>query len=150
MKWIFHQFKAQRVPGRPTILKTVGQGPTALAVGAGGVLFGHFYSHLSFLFLYPSLWETARYKLKYCLKGPLNPKQPTNQIKAQGLYSLTTDRQPVTYWATYHLFRFKHTRNSKTTSASFRCCKFSAASRKEIPLRTLTVIWGIYMHSVRF
>ena len=36
------------VPGRPTIWITVGQGPTALAVGAGGV-FGHFYSHLSFL-----------------------------------------------------------------------------------------------------
>ena len=28
----------------------------------------------------PSLWETARYRLKYCLKGPLNPKQPTNQL----------------------------------------------------------------------
>ena len=27
--------------------------------------------------LSPSLWETARYRLKYCLKGPLNPKQPT-------------------------------------------------------------------------
>ena len=38
------------VPGRPTILIKVGQGPTALAVGAGGRLFGHFYSHLSFLF----------------------------------------------------------------------------------------------------
>ena len=37
------------VPRRPTILITVGQGPTALAVGAGGGLFGHFYSHLSFL-----------------------------------------------------------------------------------------------------
>ena len=37
------------VPGRPTILITVGQGPTALAVDAGGGLFGHFYSHLSFL-----------------------------------------------------------------------------------------------------
>ena len=23
--------------------------------------------------------ETARYRLKYCLKGPLSPKQPTNQ-----------------------------------------------------------------------
>ena len=34
--------------GRPTILITVGQGPTALAVGAGGGWFGHFYSHLSF------------------------------------------------------------------------------------------------------
>ena len=37
------------VPGRPTIWITVGQGPTALAVGAGGGMFGHFYSHLSFL-----------------------------------------------------------------------------------------------------
>ena len=37
------------VPGRPTIWLTVGQEPTALAVGAGGALFGHFYSHLSFL-----------------------------------------------------------------------------------------------------
>ena len=30
--------------------------------------------------LSPSLWETARYRLKYCLKGPLNQKQPTNQL----------------------------------------------------------------------
>ena len=28
----------------------VGQGPIALAVDAGGGLFGHFFSHLSFLF----------------------------------------------------------------------------------------------------
>ena len=33
------------VPGRPTIWIKVGQGPTALTVGAGG----GFYSHLSFL-----------------------------------------------------------------------------------------------------
>ena len=38
------------VPGRPTILFTVGQGPIALTVGAGGGCFGHFYSHRSFLF----------------------------------------------------------------------------------------------------
>ena len=36
-------------PGRPTIWMIVGQGPNALAVGAGGGLFGHFYSPLSFL-----------------------------------------------------------------------------------------------------
>ena len=66
------------VPGRPTILITVGQGPIALAVGAGGdgldILLSSIFSSLS-----PSLWETARYRLKYCIKGPLNPKQPTNQ-----------------------------------------------------------------------
>ena len=37
------------VLGHPTILIIVGQGPTAFAVGVGGGLFGHFYSHLSFL-----------------------------------------------------------------------------------------------------
>ena len=36
------------VPGRPTIWIRVGQGPTALAVGAGGGWFGHFFSRLSF------------------------------------------------------------------------------------------------------
>ena len=35
------------VPGRPTILMTVEQGPIGLAVGAGGGWFGHFYSPLS-------------------------------------------------------------------------------------------------------
>ena len=67
------------VPGRPTISITVGQGPTALAVGAGGGCLDIFTPICSFSPLSPSLWETARYRLKYCLKGPLNPKQPTNQ-----------------------------------------------------------------------
>ena len=65
------------VPGCPTIWMVVGQGPTALAVGAGGggldILLPSILSPLS-----PSLWETARYRLKYCLNGPFNPKQPTN------------------------------------------------------------------------
>ena len=65
------------VPGRPTILITVGQGPTALAVGAGGGCLDIFTLIYPFFPLSPSLWETARYRLKYCLKGPLNPK-PTN------------------------------------------------------------------------
>ena len=69
------------VPGRPTIWITVGQGPTALVVGAGGGWFGHFFSCLSFLSSFSrSLWETTRYRLKYCLKGPLSPKQPTNHF----------------------------------------------------------------------
>ena len=66
------------VPGRPTILITVGQGPAALAVGAGGSCLDIFTLICPFFPLSPSLWETARYRLKYCLKGPLNPK-PTNQ-----------------------------------------------------------------------
>ena len=67
------------VPGRPKIWITVGQEPTALAVGAGGVVWTFLLSSI-FSPLSPSLWETARYRLKYCLKGPLNPKQPTNQL----------------------------------------------------------------------
>ena len=121
------------VPGRPTIWMIVEQGPTVLAVGAGGGcldiftliysfsplsrgwsggamvlgklpvpgrptyldysraraycaysrcgwgLFGHFSLVYHFSFLSRSLWETARYSLKYCLKGPLNPNQSINQ-----------------------------------------------------------------------
>ena len=67
------------VPGRPTTLDDSREGPIVLAVVAGGVVFGHFFLVYLFSFLSPSLWETVRYRLKYCLKGPLNPKQPTKQ-----------------------------------------------------------------------
>ena len=67
------------VPGRPTIWIIVGQGgPTALVVGDGG-------GCIDIFTLFPlsfSLWETARYRLKYCLKGPLNQNQPTNQLSS--------------------------------------------------------------------
>ena len=68
------------VPGRPTIWMIVGQGPIALAVGAGGGCLNIFTLLYLFSPLSPSLWETVRYRLKNCLRGPLNPKQPTNQI----------------------------------------------------------------------
>ena len=74
------------VPGCPTVWVIVGQGLIAHAVGAGGGLFGHFYSSLSFFSsLSPSLWKTGRYRLKYCLKGLLKPKQPTNQLINKGV-----------------------------------------------------------------
>ena len=70
------------VPGRPTIWITVGQGPRArCAVGAGGGCLDIFTLIYPFFPPSSSLWETDRYRLKYCLKGPLNPKQPTNQPK---------------------------------------------------------------------
>ena len=61
------------------------QGPTALAVGAGGGCLDIFTLDYPFCPLFPSLWETARYRLKYCLKGPLNPKRTTNQPTKQKL-----------------------------------------------------------------
>ena len=45
----------------------------------GGGCFDIFTLIYPFSSLSPFLWETARYRLKYCLIGPLNPKQPTNQ-----------------------------------------------------------------------
>ena len=64
----------------------VGQGPIALAVGAGEGFFGNFSFIYIFSFLSPSLWGTARYRLKYCFKGPLNPKQPTNYKLFNGIF----------------------------------------------------------------
>ena len=78
------------VPGRHTILIIVGQGPTALAVGAGGGCLDIFTLIYPFSSLSPSLWKRARYRLKYCLKGPLNPKQPTNHPGAS--YNLDYSR----------------------------------------------------------
>ena len=75
VRWCWINFQCR---GVLLIWIRVGQGPTALAVGAGCLdIFSLVYR---FSFLSPSLRETARYRLKHCLKGPLSPKQPTNQI----------------------------------------------------------------------
>ena len=56
----------------------IGQGPIALAVGAGwGCL--DIFSRQSFLFSF-FLSGTARYRLKYCLNRPFNPKTTNQQI----------------------------------------------------------------------
>ena len=69
------------VPGHPTILDY----SRALAVGAGGGCLDILTLIYPFFPLSPSLWEAARYRLKYCLKGPLNPK-PTNQPKSKSVH----------------------------------------------------------------
>ena len=48
----------------------------------GWGLFGHFFLSSIFSLFFLTLWETARYRLKHCLKGTLNPKQLTNQIQS--------------------------------------------------------------------
>ena len=72
------------VPGRPTNLDDSRARAYCACSrcgigGAGGACLNIFTLNYPFFLLSPSLWETARYRLKYCLKGPLNPKQPTNQ-----------------------------------------------------------------------
>ena len=80
VRWCWVNFQCR---GVLLIWKRVGQGPTALAMGAGGGSLDIFTLVYHFSFLSPSLWETARYRLKCCLKGPLSPKQPTNQPKGR-------------------------------------------------------------------
>ena len=85
------------MPGHPTIRMIVGQGPIALAVGAGGGCLDIFTLLYPFSSLSPSFWEAAQYRLKYCLKGPLNLKQPTNQPLSGASYNLDiVGETPVT------------------------------------------------------
>ena len=49
-------------------------------LGAGGGCLDIFTLIYPFSPQSPSLWETARYRLNYCLKGPLNLKQPIQSI----------------------------------------------------------------------
>ena len=67
------------VPGRPTNLDD-SRARAYWACSRMG-LFGHFSLIYHFSFLSAWLWETAPYRLKYCLKGLVSPKQPTNQPK---------------------------------------------------------------------
>ena len=71
------------------------QGPTALAVGAGGGCLDFFSLIYPFFPLSPSLWETARYRLKYCLKGPLNPKSTTHEGTKRNAPHLLQAKQPL-------------------------------------------------------
>ena len=65
------------VPERPTTLDYSRARAYCACSRCRWGLFGHFLSSITSLFFLP-LWETARYRVKYCLKGPLSPKQPAN------------------------------------------------------------------------
>ena len=66
------------LPGLPTNLDNSMTRALCASSRRGAGCLEHFLScHIS-LFFSPSLLEMARRGLKYCLKGPLNPKQPTN------------------------------------------------------------------------
>ena len=76
------------VPGRSTNLDNSRISANCACGKYGWGLFGLFFSRLSFFLFFLSLWETARYRLEYCLKGLLNPKQSTNQPLLLGENSL--------------------------------------------------------------
>ena len=68
------------VPGRPTNLDDCRVRAYCACSRCGGVVWTFFFSSIISVFFLP-LWEMVRYRLKYCLKGPLSPKQQTNQIQ---------------------------------------------------------------------
>ena len=65
------------VPGRPTNLDKSRARAYCACNRCGWGCLDIFSLLYLFSFLSRSLWETARYRLKYCLEGPLSPKQPT-------------------------------------------------------------------------
>ena len=91
VRWCWVNFQCR---GVLLIWIIVRQGPTKLAVGAGGGCLDIFSLVYHFSFLSPSLWETARYRLKHCLKGPLSPKQPTTLLRTLPAVTLCTLLHP--------------------------------------------------------
>ena len=68
------------VPGRPTNLDYRWARAYCACSRCGWGLFGHFFFRLSLLLSFSLIWETARYRLKHCLKGPLSPNQSINVL----------------------------------------------------------------------
>ena len=79
------------VLGRPANLDYSRARAYCACSGCWWGLFGHFSLAYHFSFLSPSLWEMAQYRLKYCLKGPLSPKQPTNQMYLELCYKTSVN-----------------------------------------------------------
>ena len=72
------------VPGRPTNLDNSRARAQCACSSCGWGCLDNFSLVYHFSLLSPPLWETARYSLKYCLKGPLSPNnQPTNSQDAE-------------------------------------------------------------------
>ena len=76
------------VPGRPSYLDYSRTGAYCTCSSAGGGCLDIFNLIYPFSPLSPSLWEKARYRQKYCLKGPLNQKnkQPIHLIISLTLF----------------------------------------------------------------
>ena len=85
------------MPGRPTILITVGQGPTALAVGAGGVVWTFLLSSILSLIFLPLFGRRPDIDWNTVSEGrETQDNQPTNQnCKIKKVNELTYIKQYV-------------------------------------------------------
>ena len=104
--------------GRFTNLIIVGQGPTVFAVGWVEHTFS-FVCHS--LLLSPAHVETARYKLKYCLKGPLKQNnQPNNKkemladVNFSAFFIKRQYRQKFSYGKINRCFRSELDKNDQS------------------------------------
>ena len=79
------------VPGRPTNLDYSRARAYCACSRCGWGWLGIFSLLCHFSLLSPSLWETARYRLKYCLTEPLSPKA-TNQLTMKSSVDLAQYR----------------------------------------------------------
>ena len=127
VRWSWVSFQCR---GVLLIWITVGQGPSVLAVGAGGGCMDIFTLIYPFFPLSPSLWETARYRLKYCLKGPLNPK-PTK-----------SNRQGHNYLKRYQSYRADTISIGKITKGN--------NSAKNVGGVTIVNICTLFCHALHF
>ena len=109
----------------------VGQGLTTLAVGAGGGCLDIFSLVYHFSLLSPSLWEKARYRLKYCLKGPLIPKQPTNQPTRLSLV--------VSLMASFCAVLFPHLMSCMRSGTSLSQFQFRRDFLPNLPISTFHI-----------
>ena len=132
MRWCWVNFQCR---GVLLIWIIVGQGLTALAVGAGGGCLGIFSLVYHFYLLSPSLWETARYRLKYCLKGPLSPKQPTNQPTSNS--TKRSSRHLQRYSRHWKVWLYGET-SSKYLRKNARNKKYSGLSLSRLRLSRIT------------
>ena len=78
------------VPRRPINLDNSITGACCACGRCGWGLFWTFFLSSIISLLSPPSWETARYRLKYCLKGPLSPKQPTNPAMLRHIFDEVT------------------------------------------------------------
>ena len=85
------------VPGRPTNMDD-GKARAYCACGLG-LLWTLFTFAYHFSFISPSLWETAKYRLKYYIKWPLSPNQPTNNF-SEGVIFLSLYCSYLRNWTT--------------------------------------------------
>ena len=110
-----------------------------------GVVWTFLLSSVFFFALSPSLWETARYRLKYRLKGPLNAKQPTN-LCLQETHLKDTDTISIRNYTAFHTF----SANNERTAGGVSIFINNNAPHSHIPLNTnlQAVAVSITLHRV--